>query len=135
MGTFTEVRFIEVGPSPNRLSPSALPSLPPSCSRRCSVSWSWSPSWHSWLVACTSGATCLQSLASRLSCLTTVLDTDTALVDSELGECHTTAMVLDSEDTGGRRMLTPPTSGAFQIFTNVSGHPDPYMGVGGVSVM
>merc|ERR1712038_726391 len=111
-----------------------LPSLPPSC-RRCSVSWSWLPSWHSWHRACTSGATCLQSLASQLSCLTTVLDMDTALVDSEPGECHSTAMVLDSEDTGGRQMLTPPTSGAFQIFTNVSGHPDPYMGVGGVFVM
>merc|ERR1711971_1001126 len=116
MGTFTEVRFIEVGPSPNCLSPSVA----------------------AFTTSIMQKMLCLLvvvAVMAQLSCLTMVLDMDTALVDSEPGECHSTAMVLDSEDTGGRQMLTPPTSGAFQILSNVSGHPDPYMGMGGVSVM
>merc|ERR1712045_68534 len=125
MGTFTEVRFVEVGPSLNCLSPSVPASLPPSC-RRCSVSWSWSPSWHRWPVVCTPGPSSLRSLATQQSCLTAL---DTALVDSDTASehgamaCHTTAMVLEPDsDTSGRQVSTPPASG---MFTNLSRHPNP----------
>merc|ERR1712110_88839 len=122
MGTFTEVRFIEVGPSPNCLSPSVV---------------AFTTSIMQCVLCLLVVVAVMAQLAQGLyigGYVPPVIGVPAVMPYYGIGYGYGLGGLgawgmpfyghgLDSEDTGGRQMLTPPTSGAFQILSNVSGHP------------